>query len=125
MRQERLLSVGTDGGGYINLLCTNKDDLSGRLWVQGVTADHSLSAFGSGSQPRVQTLCRLWVVFGWCVVLLERYLGIVRSRGRYGAWRYLLTNLVSVTVPPEQGLTLLTQLVKLLHPLSRRLTANS
>ena len=28
MRQERLLSVGTDGGGYINLLCTNKDDLS-------------------------------------------------------------------------------------------------
>ena len=27
MRQERLLSVGTDGGGYINL-CTNKDDLS-------------------------------------------------------------------------------------------------
>ena len=59
--------------------------------------------------------------FGWCVVLLERYLGIVRSRGRYGAWRYLLTNLVSVTVPPEQGLTLLTQLVKLLHPLCRRL----
>ena len=30
MRQERLLSVGTDGGGYINLLCTNKDDLSGQ-----------------------------------------------------------------------------------------------
>ena len=28
MRQERLLSVGADGGGYINLLCTNKDDLS-------------------------------------------------------------------------------------------------
>ena len=23
-----LLSVGADGGGYINLLCTNKDDLS-------------------------------------------------------------------------------------------------
>ena len=30
---------------------------------------------------------------------MERYLGIVRSRGRYGAWRCLLTNLVSVTVP--------------------------
>ena len=28
MRQERLLSVGTDGGGYINLLCTNKDGFS-------------------------------------------------------------------------------------------------
>jgi hypothetical protein len=28
MRQERVLSVGTDGGGYIILLCTNKDDLS-------------------------------------------------------------------------------------------------
>ena len=27
MRQERLLSVGTDGGGYISL-CTNKDDIS-------------------------------------------------------------------------------------------------
>jgi hypothetical protein len=27
MRQERLLLVGTNGGGYINL-CTNKDDLS-------------------------------------------------------------------------------------------------
>ena len=35
MRQERLLSVGTDGGGYINL-CTNKDDLS--LWVQEIEA---------------------------------------------------------------------------------------
>ena len=28
MRQARLLSVGTDGGGYINLLCTNKDGFS-------------------------------------------------------------------------------------------------
>ena len=28
MRQEHLLSVGADGGGYINLLCTNKDDIS-------------------------------------------------------------------------------------------------
>ena len=25
----------------------------------------------------------------WCVVLLDRYLGIVRSRGRYGAWEWL------------------------------------
>jgi hypothetical protein len=36
-QQERLLSVGTDGGGYINL-CTNKDDLS-------------LSSFGSLPLP--------------------------------------------------------------------------
>ena len=36
---------------------------------------------------------RQWRGGWWCVVLLERYSGIVRSRGRK-AWRYLLTNLV-------------------------------
>ena len=40
MRQERLLSVSTDGGGYITFLCTNKDDFSltcpnsNGLWFQ-------------------------------------------------------------------------------------------
>ena len=37
-----------------------------RLWVQGVTACHSHSAFG----------------FGWCVVLLKRHSSIVRRPGR-------------------------------------------
>ena len=36
MRQERLLSVGTDGGGYINL-CINKDDLSLCRMIVAVT----------------------------------------------------------------------------------------
>lgn len=52
MRQERLLSVGTDGGGYINLLCTNKDDLS--LWSGlggGVTWRASLPGDGDIVAP--------------------------------------------------------------------------
>lgn len=84
MRQERLLSVGTDGGGYINLLCTNKDDLS-------LLSLSCLVLHGSEGSARARTLgvhlcstygCSvgLWLV-GWCVVLLMRYLGIVWGPG--------------------------------------------
>jgi hypothetical protein len=54
MRQERLLSVGTDGGGYINLLCTNKDDLS--LWMAGGHGAVPESYYTAAAHARLFTL---------------------------------------------------------------------
>ena len=47
MRQEHLLSVGADGGGYINLRCTNKDDLS--LSILCLQADCNGASIGGQS----------------------------------------------------------------------------
>jgi len=62
MRQERLLSVGTDGGGYINLLCTNKDDLSRSGLIRGNVFDWEMKVIYwyrlSDSTPRQRSIWR-------------------------------------------------------------------
>ena len=63
MRQERLLSVGTDGGGYINLLCTNKDDLSQDSCGNALTfgGGPTVASMHMGNRSGFDTL----IFFGW------------------------------------------------------------
>ena len=105
MRQERLLSVGTDGGGYINLICTNKDDLS----LQGHRSAYGLFIDGDAPVPVVHNWCcgslwnvdcvvlHYWCAHNWCGVLPLR---ILLMRGY--VWR--ASSFIDAWLPHSDGL---------------------